>query len=66
MELTITFFIKFTLVVYFVLALFVNLISLLHLHDNINRYTILSFFLKGLHFNLLSFKYPSRRVAYKE
>lgn len=66
MELTITFFIKFTLVVYFILALFFILLSLLHFNDKFNRYSIFNFFFKGLHFSLLSYYFPIRRVVYKE
>lgn len=40
MELTITFFIKFILVVHFILALFFILLSLLHFNDDYNRYSI--------------------------
>ncbi|SMO43528.1 hypothetical protein SAMN06265220_101746 [Flavobacterium nitrogenifigens] len=57
MELTITFFIKCTLVVYFILALFFTLLSLLHLGDYFNRYTIFNFS-KSLRFGLLSYNYP--------
>lgn len=63
MELTIAFFIKFTLLVH--LVLFFNLVKLLRFNDNFNRYIIPNFFLKGLHFRLLSNNnYPIRRVAY--
>ncbi len=58
MELTITFFIKFTLVVYLILALFFTLLSLLRLNDNFNRYNIFSFLSKRLPFGLLSYNYP--------
>lgn len=66
MELTITFFIKFTLVVYLILALFFALLSLLHLNDNFNRYNVFNFFSKGLPFGLLSYNYPIGCVNYKE
>ncbi len=65
MELTITFFIKFTLIVYFVLVLFFKLFSLLHFNDKFDRYIILNFFSKGLHFSLLSYNYPIWRADYK-
>jgi hypothetical protein len=58
MELTITFFIKFTLIVHFVLVLFFNLFRLLRFNDKFDRYPILNFFSKVLHFSLLSFNYP--------
>ncbi len=66
MELTITFFIKFTLVVYFISALYFILLSLLRLSDKFNRDTIFHFFLKGLHFSLLSCNYPIRRADCRE
>jgi type IV secretory pathway VirB3-like protein len=62
MELTITFFIKFTLIVHFVLVLFFNLFRLLRFNDKFDRYLILNFFSKGLHFSLLSFNYPIWRA----
>ena len=65
MELTITFFIKFTLIVNFVLVLFFNLFRLLRFNDNFNRYIILNFFSKSLHFSLLSFNHPIWRADYK-
>ena|GEM_PF-841577 len=60
MELTITFFIKFTLIVHFVLVLFFNRLSLLHFNGNFNRYVVLHFFSKISHFRLLSNNYPIR------
>ncbi len=61
MELTITFFIKFTLIVHLVF----NLFNLLHFND-FNRYPILNFFSKDLLFSSLSYEYPIRRLTYKE
>lgn len=68
MELTITFFIKFTLVVHFILALFSLVLSLFRFNDEFNRYEISKFssLPKTLHFNLLSFKFSFRRVIYEK
>ncbi|MDQ1165240.1 hypothetical protein QE431_001558 [Flavobacterium sp. SORGH_AS 622] len=63
MELTITFFIKFTLVVHFILALVFILLSLLRLNnDEMNRYAIFksNFLTKIPHILLPCLFYPFR------
>jgi hypothetical protein len=64
MELTITFFTDFTLVVYFILALFLILLSLLHLNGGHNHYSIskVVFLSKYLFLNFLFFINPGRRI----
>lgn len=66
MELTITFFIKFYLLVHFVLALLGILLGIFPLNGYFDRYPIFNFFSKGLYFRLLSYNYPIRRDDYKE
>lgn len=64
MELTITFFTNFTLVVYFILALFIIPLSFLHLNDGHYRYSIskVIFLPKYLFFKFLIFINPGRRI----